>query len=126
MMSRMKGILYILITSFLLGFFCQESWARKKKRVERGETLTPYRQLFQGKKVQTSRGVMTIHKVGDKVLVEYPLNLLGKEMLLVSSIEDISDNGEGVVGQFGGTRFPSVSFFWTRRYRRGFLSWISP
>lgn len=69
---------------------------------------------------------MTIHKVGDKVLVEYPLNLLGKEMLLVSSIEDISDNGEGVVGQFGGTRFPSVSFFWTRRYRRGFLSWISP
>lgn len=106
MMSRMKGILYILITSFLLGFFCQESWARKKKRVERGETLTPYRQLFQGKKVQTSRGLMTIHKVGDKVLVEYPLNLLGKEMLLVSSIEDISDNGEGVVGQFGGYSLP--------------------
>lgn len=105
-MVNMKGILYILITSFFLCGFYQVSWARKKKKEDKKETLTPYQKLFQGKKIKTSQGLMTIHKVGDKVYVEYPLNLLGKDMLLVSSIEDISDNGEGVVGQFGGYSLP--------------------
>jgi len=49
---------------------------------------------------------MTVHKIGDKVLVEFPIRLLGKDMMLTSSIENISDNGEGVVGQFAGYGLP--------------------
>lgn len=41
--------------------------------------------------------------------VEFPLDLLGKDMLFASSIENTSDNGEGVVGQFAGT--PRVFVF---------------
>ena len=49
---------------------------------------------------------MTVHKIEDKVLVEFPVRLLGKDMMLTSSIENISDNGEGVVGQFAGYGLP--------------------
>ncbi|MFR1240448.1 MAG: DUF5118 domain-containing protein, partial [Butyricimonas faecihominis] len=50
----------------------------------------------------TREGLMTLHQVDGKVLVEFPLNLLGKEMMFTSAIRSISDNGEGVVGQFSG------------------------
>lgn len=75
---------------------------KKKKKVEVKEKLTPYQKLFKGKKVQTARGLMTIHKVNDKIYVEFPLSLLGKEMLFTSSIENTSDGGEGAPGQLGG------------------------
>ena len=48
-----------------------------------------------------------MHRTKDKVLVEFPVRLLEKEMLLASSIINISDNGEGVVGQFTS---PEVMF----------------
>lgn len=75
---------------------------KKKKKTEQAEKLTPYEKLFKGKKVQTARGWMTIHKVNDKVYVEFPLALLGREMLFTSSIENTSDGGEGAPGQLGG------------------------
>ena len=88
---------------------CQTGEARgfwpfkKKKKEEKKEVLTPYQKLFKGKKVQTAHGLMTIHKVGDKIYVEFPTALLGRDMLLVSSIENISDGGEGMPGQLGGS-----------------------
>ena len=55
--------------------------------------MTAYQKLFKGKQVKTAHGLMTVHKIRDKVLVEFPIKLLGKDMMLTSSIENISDNG---------------------------------
>lgn len=77
-------------------------WPFKKKKKEDKEKLTPYQKLFKDKKVQTAHGLMTIHKVGDKLYVEFPVAMLGREMLLASSIENTSDGGEGIPGQLGG------------------------
>lgn len=75
---------------------------KKKKKEDKKEKLTSYQKLFKGKKVQTAHGLMTIHKVEDKVYVEFPVAMLGREMLLASSIENTSDGGEGAPGQLGG------------------------
>lgn len=106
----MKNILTKILCLAIAIAFCmpQESNAafiwpfKKKKKAEKVEKLTPYQKLFKDKKVQTARGLMTIHKVNDKVYVEFPLSMLGREMLFTSSIENTSDNGEGAPGQFGG------------------------
>lgn len=99
----MRNILYICFLSFFLFGWGVQGQARKK---EKKETLTAYQKLFKGKQVKTAHGLMTVHKIGDKVLVEFPVKLLGKDMMLTSSIENISDNGEGVVGQFAGYGLP--------------------
>lgn len=101
---------YSKILCLLLLFMCclpQEGNAvwpfKKKKKEEKKEVLTPYQKLFKDKKVQTAHGLMTIHKVEDKVYVEFPVAMLGRELLLTSSIENTSDGGEGAPGQLGGT-----------------------
>ena len=100
----MRNIIYIIcFLSFFLFGWCVQGQAKKK---DKKETLTAYQKLFKDKQVKTAHGLMTIHKVGDTVLVEFPRRLLGKDMMLTSSIEDISDNGEGVVGQFAGYGLP--------------------
>lgn len=67
--------------------------------------LVSYEELFQDKKVRTSKGLMTIHAVNDHgrelVYVEFPKNLLGKDMMLTTSVRETSDNGSCAVGQFG-------------------------
>ena len=99
----MRNILYICFLSFFLFGWGVQGLAKEK---DKKETLTAYQKLFKGKQVKTAHGLMTVHKVGGKVLVEFPIKLLGKDMMLTSSIEDISDNGEGVVGQFAGYALP--------------------
>lgn len=100
----MKSILYYLLPLlFFLCFGSHEGYARKKKVKETQtlkETLTPYQKLFKGKRVSTSKGLMTVHIVDGKAYVEFPVNLLGKDLMYSTSIEDICDNGEGIVGQF--------------------------
>lgn len=102
----MKGFIYIVWVSLFLFGLCDQAMARKKKQEPKKEQQSPYDKLFKGKTMKTARGLMTVHKWKDKVYVEFPVSLLGKDMMLVSSIEDISDNGEGVVGQFAGYSLP--------------------
>ena len=101
----MRNMLYICFLSFFLFGWGVQGQAKKKDK-EKKETLTAYQKLIKGKQVKTAHGLMTVHKIGDKVLVEFPIRLLGKDMMLTSSIENISDNGEGVVGQFAGYGLP--------------------
>lgn len=106
----MRKIIYIL---FLLSFlFAVSSEAgatgRKKKKDKKGgtpeqaESSTPYSNLFKGKKVNTAKGLMTVHQMDNKIYVEFPLRLLDKDMLYASVIQSITDNGEGAVGEFTG------------------------
>lgn len=101
---------YSKILCLLLLFMCclpqdgNAIWPfKKKKKEEKKEVLTPYQKLFKNKKVQTAHGLMTIHKVEDKIYVEFPVAMLGRELLFTSSIENTSDGGEGAPGQLGGT-----------------------
>ena len=80
----MRNILYICFLSFFLFGWGVQGQAKKKNK-EKKETLTAYQKLFKGKQVKTARGLMTVHKIGDKVLVEFPIRLLGKDMMLTSS-----------------------------------------
>ncbi len=105
----MKKYIYALTLLFGVCLLCpdttQAGLFRKKRKTEteqKEEKLTSYEKLFKGKNVETARGVMTIHKVGDKIYVEFPLALLQRDMILTSSIEKTSDTGEGYAGEFGG------------------------
>lgn len=97
-----KGLYILFVTFFFMGL-CNTVTARQKKKVEKeAKQETSYDKLFKGKKYTTADGLMKIHRMGEKVYVEFPKALLDKDMMLASSIENISDNGEGVVGQFAG------------------------
>ncbi len=110
----MRNILYICFLAFFLFGSTTQVEARKKKKIskeavkeeKKTEPLTPYQKIFKGKTVETAKGLMTVHKIDGKVFVEFPLALLDKDMLLLSSIEQTSDHGDGAVGQFGGYQIP--------------------
>ena len=45
------------------------------------------------------KGVITLHKIEGKILYEFPLTLQNREMLLGSTVSEISDKGNALVGQ---------------------------
>ena len=101
----MKKIIYAIFLSLFLFGLCGNAEAKKKKEVKKAdkkEIQTPYNKLFKGKKAFTVDGLMKMHLMDGKVYAEFPIELLNRDLALTSSIEDISDNGEGVVGQFAG------------------------
>ena len=85
----MRNILYLCFLAFFLLGISTQAEARKKKKSgkeiakeeKKTESLTPYQKLFEGKKVETAKGIMTVHKVDGKVYVEFPLSLQNKDML---------------------------------------------
>ena len=97
-----------ILSIILLAFFIQADPAiaaaknRKKKAARENvqqEPRTKYEKLFEGKKVKTAKGMITLHQVGNKLYFEYPLSLLGREFLLGTTFVETSDNGNGAVGQ---------------------------
>lgn len=47
---------------------------------------------------KTRRGVIDLHLIDGKVYLEIPINLMGREMLIGSTVTQTSDNGHGIVG----------------------------
>ncbi len=74
-------------------------WKKKKAKSEQVKKTTPYEKLFRGKKCETVKGMITLHKMDDRVYFELPLNLLKKDMLLGSTISETTDNRFGSVGE---------------------------
>lgn len=95
-----RKIIYFSLLSLLLLFTVQDACARKKKEKSAKTEIKGYENHLKDCVASDSTGLMIMHRTKDKVLVEFPVRLLEKEMLLASSIINISDNGEGVVGQF--------------------------
>ena len=58
---------------------------------------TDYDKLL-GEKHETAEGMFTLHLVNDKLYMEVPLKLMGKHMLLGSTVSKISDNTNAIVG----------------------------
>lgn len=69
---------------------------KKKKKAAQTEMpapkkTTPYEKLFKDKKPVTAKSdFITLHKVGDKLYFEIPLKYLGREMLLASTVSEVS------------------------------------
>lgn len=116
-------IVYVWLSCFLLLLVFQQSGVAQRRGKEKQqqsplkEKATPeqaYDQLFRGKQVITSRGgLMTVHAVKDwgkeQVYVEFPCRLLERDFMLTSAIHEISDIGEGIVGQLNGYLYLTFS-----------------
>ena len=109
-----RKIIYFSLLSLLL-FTVQDVCARKKKEKSVKTEIKGYENHLKDCVASDSTGLMIMHRTKDKVLVEFPVRLLEKEMLLASSIINISDNGEGVVGQFTS---PEVMFRFVRNGKK--------
>lgn len=110
-----RKIIYFSLLSLLLLFTVQDACARKKKEKSAKTEIKGYENHLKACVASDSTGLMIMHRTKDKVLVEFPVRLLEKEMLLASSIINISDNGEGVVGQFTS---PEVMFRFVRNGKK--------
>lgn len=74
----------------------------KKVEVAKDSTtteLSDYQKLFDKKKCETVKGLITIHKVdGKQILFEFPVEVLGKDMLFGSTLVKTSNIEHGVLG----------------------------
>lgn len=96
----MNRIMILLMFCFLLPTWGVEAAERKKKdKQDSVKVETEYDKLFKGPGCETAEGMITLHKKDGRVYFEMPLRLMGKEMLLGSTVEEISDNNEALVGQ---------------------------
>lgn len=83
------------------GFTAKEDTATTKAAADSTKTdgKDAYRKLFDKKKCETVKGLVTIHKVdGEKILFELPLSVLGKDMMFGSTVAEISNNQHSVIG----------------------------
>lgn len=122
-MKDMKyRVVFVWICCFLLLLFFQSSGMAQRRskqkqpapvmQITAGEQA--YNRLFRGKKVDSSKGgLMTIHAVRErgkeKVYVEFPCRLLGREFMFTTGIHEISDVGEGIVGQLNNYLYLNFS-----------------
>ena len=90
-------VLFVMSLSVEAG----ELFRKKNKKGEKVEVKkeSAYEKFFKGKKCETERGLFTVHKMDNKVYFELPLSLMGRDMLLGSTIAEISDNSFGCVGE---------------------------
>ena len=96
----MRLRLVIIFMSFL---FVQEVaasseaiiWKKKGKKEEKVEVKkeTPYEKFLKVKKCETVKGLIILHKMDNKIYFELPLSLLGKDMLIGSTVTEITNNG---------------------------------
>ena len=56
----------------------------KKAKIEQPapKPLSDYEKLFKGKKCHTETGLITLHDVEGRLLVEFPLSLMGRDLLI--------------------------------------------
>jgi hypothetical protein len=59
--------------------------------------ITPYQRLLANPQ-QSAKGLMNLYYVKSKLFLEVPLKLMEKNLLLASTISEISDNYDGIVG----------------------------
>ena len=97
-------VLVVLMALVCVPLITDAKKREKKKKAGKTENVqTPkesaYDKLFKGKECTTAKGMITLHKVDGKLYFEFPLSLLGRDMLLGSTVSSISDNSNALVGQ---------------------------
>ena len=94
----------VLTCAFALGLYHPECSAgifkKKKKDTENKEAVkekSKYEQFF-SEKHTTVDGLIKLHKMKGKLYFELPVKLLGRDMLLGSTVSEISDNANAIIG----------------------------
>ena len=103
-MLKKSCILFFGLAVTALCLFPAESGAavRKKKKAPAPAAAAPkkqseYDKLFK-EKHPVADGMIRLHKVKGKLYFEFPLELMERDMLLGSTVSEISDNGDAVIG----------------------------
>lgn len=103
-MIKVNKLLLILTCSFAFGLYqpeCSAGIFRKKKKNEANkETVkekSEYDKFF-SEKHTTVNGLIKMHKMKGKLYFELPINLLNRDMLLGSTVSEISDNANAIIG----------------------------
>ena len=78
------------MTGFAVDAFAEEADTTAKE--------SKYEKLFKKEKIAPQKGLVTLHLVEGKLYAEMPLQLLGREFLMGSTIKSISDNNAGIAG----------------------------
>ena len=101
-----KTVLSLLCCGLLagtLGAFPAAAASKKKKKAKSEQPVSApkktseYEKLFK-EKHETADGMIRLHKVKGKLYFEFPVALFGRDMLLGSTVSEISDNGDAVIG----------------------------
>lgn len=73
-------------------------FGKKKQKTETAvKKQSEYDKLF-AKKHTTTKGLFTLHQMDGKLYFEMPLSLMGRDMLIGSTVTGTSDNQNGIVG----------------------------
>ena len=73
---------------------------KKKQEADTAAKATPYEKLFKDKRVETVRGGgLTLHLTADKLYLELPDSLLGRGLMITTTIEWTGDPGDGLAHQ---------------------------
>lgn len=96
----MKKILMFLAAAMVFGSLQTVSAASvpsgkdadKKEESKKEDEESDYDKLFKDKKVKTVKGFVTLHKADDKVYMEIPDSVFGKDLMMVSVVSEISDH----------------------------------
>ena len=97
---------FLLLSLLCIGIVCSADAKSKKKQSEKKSAKTetsapkkksPYDKLL-GEKHPQAQGLINLHRVKDKLYFELPVDLLGKRMILGSTVTEISDPGDATVG----------------------------
>lgn len=75
----------------------KEKEAREKAVKDSTAKVTPYQRLLTNPQ-KVAKGLMNLYSIKSKLYLEVPMALLEKNLLLASTISEISDNYDGIVG----------------------------
>ena len=90
-------MIWVFLVPYPMNLYARKKDKNATKEVKQKES--DYEKLFSGHKKETVKGMLTIYKMEGKIYFEIPLNLLGRDMLLGSTVSEINDNGDALVGQ---------------------------
>lgn len=111
----MKIIRFIAIAVITVLIFAVPAAGRRTpKKSNNAEEVkkaeTEYEKLFKDKKYKTAKGFFTIHLTEDgKLIVELPREIVGRDMLITSAVDQTSNGGDAAVGYISPKSIP-VSF----------------
>ena len=96
----MKKWMIVLMAMIIAMPLSSDLYAANKKKKKKGtptatvpapKKVSSYEKLFKGKNVVTAKSnFITLHKVGDKLYFEIPLKYMNREILLASTVTNVT------------------------------------
>ena len=100
---KMKRLVLMCLCLVLVSPVVMQAKQKKSNKVKTEQPapkpVSAYDKLFQGKKSHTERGLLTLHDVEGRLYVEFPLALMGRDLMIGSTVSGITDNRFMGVGE---------------------------